>query len=86
MEHGPCSSGFRVTGAVYQARQASVNHSAGAHGARFNCNKDVASPQAVVSQPCGSLAQSDNLRVGRGIMVEQITVVSTSGDLAIFDY
>ncbi len=57
---------FGVIRAVDQAFEPRMNQSAGAHGARLNCNKQFAVFQAMVAEGGTGLAQGDDLGVRCG--------------------
>jgi len=77
---------FRIIRAKNQPFQACMNHRAGAHRARLNCNKQLAVPQAMVTDVFSSLTKSDDLGVGRGIRVGQIAIPPFTHDLSVADY
>src|SRR5579862_970440 len=57
-------SRFRIVGAIDETADASMHHGAGAHGTRFNCNKQITAPQTVVAEVFTGLAQCDDFCVG----------------------
>lgn len=73
---------LRIIGAVDQALESGVNQSAGAHRARLNCNKQLAALQAMVTESSTGFAQGDDLGVGGGIGVCEVTVVASADDLS----
>ena len=80
--HGP---GLGVVRAIYQAPDAGVHQRPGAHGARFNCNKQFAAFQTMVTNGCTGFAQGDDLGVGRWVGGGDIPVPSPSHDPAVAD-
>jgi hypothetical protein len=73
-------SGLGVVRAVYQAADAGVNERARAHGARFNCSKEVAVAEAVVTEVLTSFAERDDLGVGGGVVVGEVAIPSAADD------
>ena len=86
LHHRMYRSCFRVVRAVNQAFQSRVHQGASAHGARFNCSKELAVSQAVVTEVCTGLAQSDDFGVSAGIGVGQVTIPPTTDNLATTDH
>jgi len=76
---------FGVVGSVHQTLDSCMNQRAGAHGARFNCNKQFAVSQTMVTQRGTCLTQSDDLGVSRGIGVGDIAIPSASDDFALMN-
>ncbi len=74
---------FRVVCSVYEAANTSMNQRARAHGARFNCNKQIAVSQAVVTNGSTSLTQGDDLGVAGGIRIADVAIPSAADDTAI---
>jgi|SRR5579863_1046480 hypothetical protein len=81
--HGPCLGIIR---AIYQALNAGMHQGPGAHSARFNCNKQFAVFQAMVTNGGTGLAQGDDLGVSRRIGVRDVTIPSPADDLACAHY
>src|SRR5271170_411714 len=77
---------FRVVRAVNQAFQPRMHQRTCTHGARFNCSKELAVSQAVVTEVCTGLAQSDNFGVGSGVGVGQVAIPASTDDLAGTNY
>src|ERR1700756_4331461 len=71
---------FRVIGAIHQAADARMNQGAGAHGARFNCSKQFAVFQTVVTNRGTGFAQCHDLGVSRGVGVCDVAVPSAAHD------
>lgn len=85
LHHRAHGAGFGIIGAVNQALDASMYHCARAHRARFNCNKQNAVSQAMVTNGCTGLAKGDDLGVGRGVVIGDVAVPSTADDFAVAD-
>ena len=60
-----------------------MHHSASAHGARLNCSKQFAVPQAMVTEVCTGFAQGHDLGMGRGVGIGEVAVPSAADDLVI---
>ena len=65
---------FRVFRAIYQAFEPGVHHGAGAHGTWFNCSKQLAVSQAVVTDGGTGFAEGYDLGVGGGIGISNIAI------------
>jgi hypothetical protein len=72
-----------IVRAIYQPPDAGVHHRAGAHGARFNCNKQIAVFQTVVTKGSTGFAQRHDLGVGRGVRVADVAIPSAPDDPSI---
>lgn len=83
LHHRMHRASFGVVPAVYQAPNASMNQCARAHGARLNCNKQIAISQTVVTNGGTSLAQCSDLCVGRGVGVADVAIPSAADYAAI---
>lgn len=70
-----------VISAVNQAPDPRVDQSAGAHGARLNCSKQVALTQTVIPQQRARLPESDDLGVSRRIVSTQVLIPSSANHL-----
>ena len=57
-----------------------------AHGARFNCSKELAVSQTVIAQVGARLPQGDNFRVGGGIGIGEVAIPASANDLAGTNY
>ena len=77
--HGP---GLGIVRAIHQTPNARVNQRPGAHGARFNCNKQIAVSKAVVTNGGTSFAQRHDLGMSGGVGVCDGSVPSAADDLA----
>ena len=53
-----------------------------AHGARFNCSKQLTVPEAVVTNQYTSFAESNDLGVGRGIAAGKVAIPALGDDCA----
>src|ERR1700751_4106682 len=60
-----------------------MHHSTGAHGARFNCNKESAVSQTVITNGCSSLAKCDHFGVSSGIAIGDVAVPATADDVSV---
>jgi len=78
-------TGLGVVGSVNQTFNPRVDQRARAHCARFNCNKQLAVSQTMVANYGTRLAESDDFRMGRGIVVLDIAVPAFCDDLAFTD-
>src|SRR6202042_3460765 len=54
-----------------------------AHGARFNCSKQLAAAEPVITDVLPGLAQCHDFSVRSGIVIVKITIPSTSNDTAL---
>src|SRR5579864_9356381 len=63
-----------------------MHHGAGAHGTRFNCNKQLTVSQTVITNGCTGFAKSDHFGMGGGVGVGDVAVPSAATDLAIADH
>src|SRR6266567_7290866 len=86
LHHRMHRPGLRVIRAIYQAPDAGMHQRAGAHRARFNCNKQVAVFQTMVTDGCTGLAQGDYLGVSRGISSGNVAIPSAAYDSALADH
>ena len=77
---------FRIVRTVNQAFQPRMNQSASAHRARFNCSKELAVSQAMVTEVCTGLAQGNDFGVRAGVGVGQVPIPSPPDNLASTDY
>jgi hypothetical protein len=79
-------SGLGVVRAVYQAADAGVNQRARTHGARFNCSKELAVAETVVTEVLTCFAQRNDLSMGGGVVVGQVTIPAPADDaIAVHD-
>ena len=62
-----------------------MNYGSGTHGARFNCNKELAISQAMVADGRACLAQGQDFGVGGGVMVDNVAIVAAAYYFAIAD-
>src|SRR5580704_6234905 len=74
---------LRIVRAINQALDPGMHQRPRTHWARFNCGKQVAVGQAMVTHGCGSFAQRHNLGVGCGIAVSEVAVPSASDDASL---
>src|SRR5271166_2517615 len=78
--HGP---GLRIVRAIYEAPDAGMHQRAGAHGARFNCNKQFAAFQTMVTNGGTGFAQRHDLGVGGRVEAGDVAVPSAAYDAAL---
>jgi hypothetical protein len=76
-------SRFWVIGTIDQAADTSVNQGSRAHGARLNCNKQVAVDQTVVSEVGSRFAKRNHLGVSGGIVVGNVAIRAASDDASL---
>jgi hypothetical protein len=75
-----------VVRAVYQTLHSRVHQSACAHGARFNCSKELAVSQAVITEVRTGLAKRNDFGVGGWVGVGEVTIPASPNDLAGMDH
>ena len=75
-------SRLRVVGTVDQAADAGMNRGSRAHRARFNCSKQIAVGEAVVTEVSSGFAQGRNFSVCGGVVVSEIAIPSAANDVA----
>jgi hypothetical protein len=78
--HGP---GLGIVRAIYQALYAGMHQGSGAHRARFNCNKQRAVFEAMVTNGCTRFSQSNDLGVSGRVVVGNVAVPSSAYDAVI---
>jgi hypothetical protein len=83
LHYGMHRARFGIIRAVYQALDPCVHHGSSAHSARFNCNKELAMSQTMVTNGSTGFAQSDDLGVRGWVGVGDISVPSAADDAAI---
>ena len=86
LHHRMDGARFGVIRAVDQTFQPGVNHSAGAHRTRLNCNKEFAVFQPVVAQRGTGLAQGEDLGVSGGVAVGKVAVTAAAYDFSAADH
>jgi hypothetical protein len=74
---------FGIVRAIDEALDPGVHQRSGAHWARFNCSKQVALGEAVVTDGCTGLTQRDDFGVGGGIVVADIAVPAASDNSSV---
>jgi hypothetical protein len=77
---------FGVVRAVYQALQPGVHHGAGTHGARLNCNKQLAVLQAVIAKRGARGTQRDDLCMSGRIALREVLVSTAAHDFSFADH
>jgi hypothetical protein len=83
---GAARTRFGIRRSVNHASQAPLDDGAGAHGARFNCNIEVAPIQPVVRKLFGGAAQRQDFRVGGGVREAKWTIVPSRYNFTVPDY
>src|SRR5260370_23943339 len=68
----------RVMGTVHQAAGAGLNCRSRAHGARFNCSKQFAVDEPVVTDVSSRFAQRHDFSVSGWIAVGEVAIPSSS--------
>jgi hypothetical protein len=64
-----------------------MHQGSGAHRARFNCSKQIAAGQAMVTQVCTGFAQGYNFGMGRGVGVGEVAIPAAADDaLPAYDH
>ena len=74
---------FWVVRAINQAVNAGMHHRSGAHGARFNCNKQVAVFQTMVTNRGTGFAKRHDLGVRAGIGIRNVAVPSPAYNASV---
>jgi hypothetical protein len=74
---------FRVVRAVHQALDAGMHQRPGAHGARFNCNKEFTASQAMVAESGTGFAQRDHFGVRCGVAFTDVAIPSAANDTPV---
>ena len=82
-KHRMHSARFRIVRAVDQPANASMNQSPCAHGARFNCSKQLAVGQTVVTKIATGLAESQDLGMRGGIVVGNVAIPTAADDTSV---
>jgi hypothetical protein len=75
-------TGFFVVCPVNQAADAGMNQRARAHSARFNCNKQLAINQSMVTDACSGFAQRHDFRVSGRIGVAEVAIPTAPNDFS----
>jgi hypothetical protein len=78
--HSPCRG---VVRAIDQPPDSGMHQRTRTHGARFNCNKEVAVFQTMVANGGTGFTQGYDLGMRRGIRILDITIPSTPHDSPI---
>src|SRR5213080_1096263 len=85
--HGLNRACLRIIGAVDQAFQTRMHHGSGAHRARFNCSKQFAVAQTMVTYRGTGLAYRDDFGVRRWVTISEIAIPSSPDNLSVaYDY
>ena len=75
-----------IFGAVDQPPNSRMRNCAGAHGARFNRDKEIAIQKPIVAEGLTGLAEGKNFSVRRGIVGANGPITSSTYDLAVMNY
>jgi hypothetical protein len=70
---------------VNQAADSGMNCRSRAHGARFNCSKEVAADETMVSNGSSGFAERDDFGMRAWVFVEDIAIPPSSYDVAVAD-
>ncbi len=80
-------SSLRIVGAIHQASKPGMNRRSRAHGARFNCSKQIAAAEPMITDVSSRFAQRHHLSVCGWIVIGQIAIPSPPHDApAAYDY
>jgi hypothetical protein len=85
LHHRMHRAGFRIVRTIHQTLNPGMHQRPSAHGARFNCSKEVAAFQAMVTNGSTGLPQRDDLGVRGWVHVRNVPVPSAANDAAIAD-
>jgi hypothetical protein len=80
LHHGPNRSSLGIVRAVNQALDAGMDQSSGTHCARFNCSKELAVGQSVITHGGTSITQRHNLSMCRRIAIADVAIPSSACD------
>lgn len=83
LQNRPDRAGFRIVRTIDEPFDSSVHHRSGTHRTRFNCNKQLAVSQTVVTKECGSFAQRDDFGVCSRIGVGDVPIETAAHDFAL---
>ena len=86
LDHGNYATRFRIICAIYQALDPRMQQSAGAHRARFNCSKQLAVVQAMVTNGSTGLAQGHDLGMSGWIEIDDVAVPAAPHDAAFTNH
>jgi hypothetical protein len=78
-------SRLEVGRSVNQAADSSMNCRSRTHGARFNCSKEVAANQTMVSHGSSGFTERDDFGVRAWVFVEEIAIPASSHYVAAAD-
>jgi hypothetical protein len=79
------SPGLGILGAIYQAPDTGVNYGSGAHGTRLNGHEQIATWQAMISDGCAGLAQSDYFGMSGWIGIREVAIEAAPNDFSFMD-
>ena len=75
------SPSFWIVRSIDQALDASMHYRTSAHGARFNCNKQLTLAQTMVTNGLTCFTQRDDLGMRRWIRINNVPIPSASDDV-----
>ncbi len=84
-ETGADGATFGVIGAVDEARNAGLNHGAGAHGAGFESHVQRGTGQAIVGENASAFAKHDDFGVSSRIVIANGAVARAGDDFVFVD-
>ena len=76
---------LRIIRAINETPDTGMHQRSCAHGARFNCSKELALSKTVVTYGSTGLAQRHDLSVGCGIGICDVAVPSSTYDVSVAD-
>ena len=86
-EAGTEGAAVRVVGGIDEARNASVNDRAGAHGTGFEGNVKRGTSKTVVAEEARGFTEDNDFRVGGGVIVADSAIAGAGEDVVILhDY
>jgi len=84
-EAGADGAAFGVVGSVDETRDTSLDDGACAHAAGLDGDVERGISEAVVGEKAGGFAKNNHFRVGRGVIVVDGAIASTSKNLIVVD-
>ena len=83
LHHRMNGAGFGIVRPINQALDPGMHQGAGAHGARFNCNKQLALSQTMVTNGSTRFTQRNNLGVRCRIRILDVPIPSLPHDISV---
>jgi len=77
---------LRVVSAVDQTLYTRMHQRSGTHRARLNCSKQLAVPEAMVTNDGTGFAERDDLGMGGGVVARQIAVPAMRENYTVADH